>query len=52
MNVPVDARAETEFRVDRWEETGAQHRRDEGLDGLVKDKREQDFVNMIGKGRE
>ena len=50
MDVPVDACSVLELRVDRRKDVRAQGRRHERLDGLVEDKREKDFVDVIGEG--
>ena len=50
MDVPVDARPIVEFGVDGREDVRAQGWRHDRLDGLVEDKREEHFVDVVGEG--
>ena len=47
MDIPIDTCSEAEILIDGREEVSAQDWRDERLDGLIKDKCEQDFVDVI-----
>ena len=52
MDVPVYACAACEVLVSMGEEVGAYEGRDDGLDGLVEERCEEDFVDVVGKGGE
>ena len=47
MHIPVDARPRLQIRIDVREKVGREDGRGEGLDGLVENKREDYFVDMI-----
>ena len=47
MDVPVDARPIVEFGVDGREDVRAQGWRHDRLNGLVEDKREKHFVDVV-----